>query len=142
MSDDADRELVEGFLEALKRFDFDAVLAFMGDDIVYQNVPLPADRGKAQVARTLKRMSRFVDHFDVVTHHIAAANGIVLTERTDLLRGPLLDLKFWVCGTFEVRDGKIVVWRDYFDVPGFGMQLLTSPLRRLLGVRHSLRDPA
>jgi limonene-1,2-epoxide hydrolase len=22
---------------------------------------------------------------------------------------------FWVCGSFEVQDGRITVWRDYFD---------------------------
>jgi limonene-1,2-epoxide hydrolase len=22
---------------------------------------------------------------------------------------------FWVCGTFEVRDGRITLWRDRFD---------------------------
>jgi limonene-1,2-epoxide hydrolase len=28
---------------------------------------------------------------------------------------PLTEARFWVCGKFEVRDGKIVHWRDYFD---------------------------
>jgi limonene-1,2-epoxide hydrolase len=39
----------------------------------------------------------------------------VLTERSDaLIFGPLR-LQFWVCGVFEVHDGRITLWRDYFD---------------------------
>jgi limonene-1,2-epoxide hydrolase len=41
-----------------------------------------------------------------------------------------------VCGTFEVRDGKIVLWRDRFDVGAFLFQLMTSPLRRFLRARY------
>ena len=33
-------------------------------------------------------------------------------------------------GTFEVKDGKIVVWRDYFDVGETVLKLLIGPLRR------------
>ena len=39
-------------------------------------------------------------------HRIAQDGGTVLTERTDaIIIGPLR-LQFWVCGAFEVRDGK------------------------------------
>jgi limonene-1,2-epoxide hydrolase len=41
----------------------------------------------------------------------------VLTERTDVLEAKRFRAAFWVCGTFEVRDGKVVLWRDYFDWP-------------------------
>ena len=48
-------------------------------------------------------------------HRIAADGAAVLTERTDaLIFGPLR-LQFWVCGVFEVHDGRITLWRDYFD---------------------------
>ena len=43
----------------------------------------------------------------------------MLTERTDaLIFGPLR-LQFWVCGVFEVHDGRITLWRDYFDMFDF-----------------------
>ena len=39
----------------------------------------------------------------------------MLTERTDaVLVGPVR-IPFQVCGTFEVRDERIVLWRDTFD---------------------------
>lgn len=40
----------------------------------------------------------------------------VLTERTDSIIIGRFQAHFWVCGVFEVIDGKITLWRDYFDV--------------------------
>ena len=128
-------QVVETFLDALKANDLERALVLLSEDVVYQNVPLPPDRGKQRVRRTLSLLMRVVTHFDVRMHHVAERDGVVLTERTDILRGPVLDLEFWVCGTFEVKNGKIVLWRDYFDLGGFMLQVVTSPLRKLLRVR-------
>jgi limonene-1,2-epoxide hydrolase len=104
--------VVESFFEALRAFDVARAMSFLDDRIVYQNYPFPPARGTAQVERTLRAFARVATMFDVRMHHIAERDGIVLTERTDIIRGPALDLEFWCCGTFEVRDGKIVLWRD------------------------------
>lgn len=130
-NDGADIQVVEAFIDAMKAFDFERVKALMTDDIVYQNVPLPADRGRAAVERTLQGFTRFITHFDVVMHAIAERDGVVLTERTDILRGPFVDLEFWVCGTFEVRDGKIARWVDRFDLATVVGQMFLGPLRRI-----------
>lgn len=129
----SDLAVVEAFLDALVAMDFDRATALLDDDVVYQNVPLPPDRGKDAVVRTLKRFLKVVDRFEVEMHHIAERDGVVLTERTDILSGPLLYLDIWVCGTFEVRDGKITLWRDYFDVASVLTKLVTGPVRKLLG---------
>lgn len=124
--------VVESLLDALRAFDIDRAMSLFADDVVYQNVPFPPDRGRAQVRRTLELFGKVANHFDVKVHAIAEKDGVVLTERTDIIRGPGLDLEFWCCGTFEVRDGKIVLWRDRFDVGAIGLQLVTSPLRSLV----------
>jgi limonene-1,2-epoxide hydrolase len=137
VSDSSARDIavVEAFFDAFRRLDTDGALALMADDIVYQNVPFPADRGKPAVARTLKAFSRFVTGFQVEMRHIAARDGVVLTERVDILTGPLLLLDLPVCGTLEVRDGRIALWRDYFDLAGASAKLLVSPIRALLARR-------
>ncbi|RSN21842.1 limonene-1,2-epoxide hydrolase [Amycolatopsis sp. WAC 04169] len=107
--------MVTGFLQALEEFDIDRALGFVAIDIVYQNVPLPPARGLSAVEKQLRAMARYGSGFEARTHHIAADGPIVLTERTDVLRRGSWEAEFWVCGTFEVRDGRIVLWRDYFD---------------------------
>ena len=124
--------VVESLLDALRALDIDRAMELFADDVVYQNVPFPPDRGRAQVRRTLTLFTKVATYFEVRVHAIAEKDGVVLTERTDIIRGPGLDLEFWCCGTFEVRDGKIALWRDRFDVGGMALQVVTSPLRSLL----------
>jgi limonene-1,2-epoxide hydrolase len=105
---------VEGFLHALADEDFDAADAALADDLVYQNVGLPTIHGRTRAMNLFRRMEGRAA-FDVKIHRIAADGAAVLTERTDaLIFGPLR-LQFWVCGVFEVHDGRITLWRDYFD---------------------------
>lgn len=131
--DARDIAVVESFFAAFQALDLDGALALMADDVVYQNVPFPADRGKAAVTRTLKGFSKVMTGFEVRMKNIAARNGVVLTERVDVLKGPLLYLDIWVCGTFEVKDGRITLWRDYFDLATATTKLFTGPVRKLLG---------
>jgi len=131
----SDSAVVEAFFAALVADDYPRALAFCADDIEYQNVPFPRDHGKAAVERTLRQFQRLAPELTVTIHNIAERDGVVLTERTDTLRGPWIDLDFWVCGTFQLRGGKIVLWRDHFDLATMTWQTLTSPVRRLLRAR-------
>ncbi len=105
---------VEGFLNALQDEDYDTVEASFADDLVYENVGLSRIRGGRRTAKMLSRMQGRIG-FEVKIHRIAADGSAVLTERTDaLIFGPLR-IQFWACGIFEVRDGRITLWRDYVD---------------------------
>lgn len=110
----ANTRTVEGFLNALQDADYDAAGAALADDLVYENVGLPTIHGRARAIKLFRRMEGRAA-FEVKIHRIAADGGAVLTERTDaLIFGPLR-LQFWVCGVFEVQNGRITLWRDYFD---------------------------
>ncbi|QRP46443.1 limonene-1,2-epoxide hydrolase family protein [Amycolatopsis sp. FDAARGOS 1241] len=109
------KAVVTAFLQALEDLDIDRALNLVAVDITYQNVPLPAARGLAAVEKQLRLLTRFGTGFEARTHHIAADGNVVLTERTDVLRRGSFEAEFWVCGTFEVENGRIVLWRDYFD---------------------------
>jgi limonene-1,2-epoxide hydrolase len=53
----------------------------------------------------------------------------VLTERTDELSVGRFKQRFWVYGRFELRGGKIAVWRDSFD----WLDILVSLVRAAAG---------
>lgn len=129
-------EVVQSFLAALQAKDLDRATSLMAEDIVYQNVPFPADRGKRAVLRTLNAFQRVVTGFEVRMHNIAERDGVVLTERVDVLSGPFVYLDIWVCGTFEVKGGQITLWRDYFDLAEATGKLLVGPIRKLLRRGH------
>src|SRR5215467_9488490 len=86
--DERDIAVVRAFFAAFEANDLDAALALMADEVVYQNVPFPADRGKVATARTLKAFGKIMNGFSVEMRNIAARDGVVLTERVDTLSGP------------------------------------------------------
>ncbi|AOW91909.1 epoxide hydrolase [Rhodococcus sp. WMMA185] len=110
-----DVEVVRSFLAALADGDPAAAKQYLDRDIVWHNVSLPKVHGIDRVMRVLERMAGPGVGFEVRLHHIAGDGTAVLTERTDILIYKKIRSEFWVCGTFEMKDGKIVVWRDYFS---------------------------
>ena len=119
-------DTVIDFLKALEDADLEKAESLLDDNVQYQNVPLPTDDGKAATIATLKRFGLISKKFEVIMHNIAEKDGVVLTERTDILSGPGIRLEFWVCGTFEVKNGKITLWRDYFDWATMATQVAKS----------------
>ena len=124
-------QVVERFFDAWRAMDVPGVLELVSDDITYHNGPFRPLRGKTKVARVFHGYCQAADSFEIEFHNIAERDGVVLTERTDRAVGPWLDMTFWVCGTFTVRDGKITFWRDYFDQTSIALQLIAGPFRRL-----------
>ncbi len=124
--------VVQDFLGKLEAGDNDGALALLADDVIYENVPFPPARGKRAAEKTLRAFLKLFNRFEVTMHAIAANDGTVLTERTDVLSGPVFHVELWVCGTFEVRDGKITVWRDRFDLAQATVNTVIGTLRNVL----------
>jgi limonene-1,2-epoxide hydrolase len=120
--------VVERFMECLRGGDLDEAVALLAVDVRYENVGLPTVHGRERVRRLFGRGYEDGAGFDVVIHTICADGASVLTERTDILKFRRLHVQLWVCGRFDVRDGQIVLWRDYFDFVDFGKGLLQGML--------------
>lgn len=133
---DANAATVQTFLFALADEDFDTAESLAAPELLWQNVGLPSLRGRKRIMGLLRR-GQGKGGFDVKFHRIASDGDAVLTERTDaIIIGPLR-LQFWVCGTFEVRDGQITLWRDHFNFFDF---FVKAPLRAVVAtVFPSLR---
>ena len=109
-------EVVQEFCAAFATKDVDTISSLLADDVVYHNVGMAPAVGKEA---SLASIQGFLDMseslvFDI--HRIAADGDTVLTERTDTFVMNGLTAPVAVMGTFELRDGKIVAWRDYFDM--------------------------
>jgi limonene-1,2-epoxide hydrolase len=122
--------VVERFLDLLRAGDIDGAAELLGVDVEYTNVGLPMVRGRERVRRLFRAGVQRGAGFDVYMHAISADGPTVLTERTDVLKFGRMSVQLWVCGRFDVRDGQIVLWRDYFDYLAFAM----ATIRGLLGV--------
>ena len=121
-------DTVRSFLKALEAQDLDTALGYLAENVEYQNLPLPPTRSRRAAARVLGPVLR-LSGFEAQVRHIAANGPVVLTERTDAVFIGPVRIPFQVCGTFEVRDGQIVLWRDTFDwASGLVNTLIAAPL--------------
>ena len=114
-------EIVRDFCAAWDRLDWQAIYAHLADDILYHNIPMEPVHGLAAFKAAFAAFPVSEAAFDI--HHIAATGTVVLTERTDrfVLAGQPIVIR--VMGAFEISDGKIAVWRDYFDLAQFTGQM-------------------
>ncbi|MBU8832284.1 limonene-1,2-epoxide hydrolase family protein [Mycolicibacterium goodii] len=120
---------VETFLNALQERDYDTAEHALAQNLVYQNVGLPTIYGRHRAMKLFRSMEGRAG-FEVKIHRSAADGAAVLNERTDALTFGPLRLQFWVCGVFEVHNGRITLWRDYFDF----FDMFKATVRGLIGI--------
>lgn len=128
MTDDQKIALVTRFCNAWGQHDIDAIFDMLAADCFYHNMPVAPLVGHDEIRPVLTGFFAMAQsiHFEVCAMGVAT-NGIVLTERVDhfLINDQALALP--VMGAFEIVDGKIALWRDYYDQKTLDT-LLTSAL--------------
>jgi limonene-1,2-epoxide hydrolase len=115
-------ETVRAFCEAWGRRQVDEILGFFTPDAVYHNIPLEPAVGHEAIRGLLSFFVPPSEEISFEILHIASRGDVVLTERVDrfVMGGKKIELP--VSGTFEIRDGKIAAWRDYFDMQSWTSQ--------------------
>lgn len=113
--------LVTEFITAIERGDLPHALGLLSEDCEYDNVPMGKVFGPAAVGATLTPFLQQFTGVEWVVHHQVASgdltNGVVMNERSDRFRRGDEWVELPVAGVFVVTDGKITLWRDYFDLP-------------------------
>lgn len=116
-------ELVERFCSLWEKNDLDGIIACFAPDAVYHNIPLDPVEGVEAIRATIAGFTAGVERVEFRVLHLAAAGDVVLTERVDAFVLPDRTIELPVMGTFEVADGRITAWRDYFDLNQFMTQM-------------------
>ena len=109
-------EVVATLIKANEARDVDAVVAVMTPDVEYENVGMGVCHGPDEVRALLGPFFASAERvaWDVLAQ--VERDGTVMNERVDhffLPGGKQVDVR--VAGYFEVQDGKVRRWRDYFD---------------------------
>ncbi|MBV9952744.1 MAG: nuclear transport factor 2 family protein [Acidimicrobiia bacterium] len=119
-------DVVRRFCDAWGKEDVATIVGFFTDDAVYHNIPIAPVTGPEQIKATIEGFSAGVESIEFQVDAIAANGPMVLTERVDIFVFPNGRIELPVMGAFEVRDGKIAAWRDYFDMNQFMSQMPTG----------------
>ena len=106
-----------------KGADADVIIDYFTDDAIYHNMPIDPVAGKEAIKATFAMFTTGVKSIEFRVLNIVADGNTVLTERVDIFEMENVTIELPVMGTFELRDGKIAKWRDYFDLNVYMTQL-------------------
>jgi limonene-1,2-epoxide hydrolase len=109
-------DTVRDFCAAWRRLDIEELMGFFTEDAVYHNMPGPPATGRDAVRKTIERFLGGWQRAEFELLNVAATGNTVFTERVDRVDAGGKHVDLPVVGVFEVADGKIRAWRDYFDL--------------------------
>jgi limonene-1,2-epoxide hydrolase len=126
-------QLVLDFIHAFygQHIDIDAATALMADDFVWQlHVPLSPvvvgrDAARAELEKHNSLSTGMVEGSEIRT--IVSDGDTVVVERVDVNTMNDVAVSFNVTAIFEVRDGAITHWREYWDTSHVARQLGIEP---------------
>ena len=115
--------LIRRFIEACARADVNEFAGYFTEDAIWWNAPWQPRVGREAICETFRRGVERMTALPWEVRHIAADGDVVLTERVDrfVVDGTCIEVP--CMGIFELRDGKIAGWRDYWDLEQFERQL-------------------
>jgi limonene-1,2-epoxide hydrolase len=119
-------DVVRRFCEAWSELDVDALMTFFTDDAVYHNMPIAPVTGRDAIRTTIEGFARGAERIEFRIVAAVSEGTLVFTERVDVFMMPGATVELPVAGVFELKDGRIAAWRDYFDLNQFMSQLPTA----------------
>ena len=109
-------EVVNNFIEKIEAKDLDAALDQGSEDCYYDNVPIGDMTGREDMHKFLSGLLKGEGPVEFEVVRQTATGNTVMNERLDRFQtGSGRQIELPVMGIFEVNDGLITFWRDYFD---------------------------
>jgi limonene-1,2-epoxide hydrolase len=127
MVETANCALIRNFIEACVRADPDEFASYFAEDAMWWNAPWKPVQGRAAIRETLRRGAEQMTALPWEIRHVVGDGNIVMVERVDNFLAGEKRLSVPCVGVFELRSGKIVAWRDYWDLQQFERQLADTP---------------
>ena len=116
----ADNEqVVRDFIAAWSRLDPAELASYFTEDGCYHNIPTGPVRGRENVEQFIRGFTATWTETQWELISIGGSGEQVYAERIDRTKTTQGDVDLPCLGVFEMRDGKIREWRDYFDLSTF-----------------------
>jgi limonene-1,2-epoxide hydrolase len=115
-------DVVIGMWQALSRRDWEAIKPFLGADCRYVDMPIPAmaARGPDNIVKRLKALLEALPRFEGHEGLLVSNGSDAMYEHSETWTFPTGEQGLVkVVTVHRVVDGKITVWKDYWDMAGF-----------------------
>ena len=126
----ANEAIIIAFNEAWSNRDTDTLLTLVADDVtwmVYDGGPVHA--GRDEVEASARPFMAKYERIDFKILRMSVMGSVTMHERTEDYYAPggEVDTHWHVTGLLVIKDGQIVIWRDY-GIPG--ARQITGPMVR------------
>lgn len=115
----ANEKVIREFVGAWTRLDPKELAGYFTDDGMYHNMPISPVQGRENVEEFIRGFLSSWTETEWEIVNIASVGDLVIAERIDKTKAGKKSVNLPCVGVFELENGKIKAWRDYFDLDTF-----------------------
>jgi len=108
-------DIIREFVATWSRLDPAELATYFTEDGCYHNMPIDPIVGREAVQAFITGFSATWTETDWEILNLVEAGDLVFCERVDRTRTTKGNVDLPCVGVFEMQEGKIRLWRDYFD---------------------------
>lgn len=112
-------KIVRDFIDAWPRLDVEEIVGYFAEDGVYHNMMLDPVTGREALKGFIGAFAANWADTKWEILNLVSRDDLVIAERVDRMTVGGRKVALPCCGVFEIENGKIKVWRDYFDLATF-----------------------
>jgi limonene-1,2-epoxide hydrolase len=112
-------QVVTRFVAAWERADPDELLDYFTEDAVWHPMPLKPAVGRVALRDAISLWLRATTQLGAEISSQISDGKTVMHERTDRFSLGGREYESPVCAVFEIDNGRISAWREYFDMSPF-----------------------
>ena len=112
-------DIIREFVECWASLDADRLIEYFAEDGCYYNMPAQPVKGKNNVKVLISNFLASWTETQWEILNIVESGDVVICERLDRTKTTAGNVDLPCVGVFEMKDGKIKEWRDYFDMNTF-----------------------
>ena len=109
-------KIIREFIAAWSRLDAAELARFFAEDGVYHNMPAAPVAGRDNIEQMIGGFIAAWTETEWDVLNLVADGNLVIAERLDRTKAGDKGVDLPCTGVFELEEGKIKVWRDYFDM--------------------------
>jgi len=116
MANAENERTVTDFCNAWSRLDPDELADYFTPDGIWHNMPSEPIQGREVLRERLKITRQRIKEIRIEILHQISSGNVVMNERIDYIVRESGKVAVPVMGIFELENGKIKAWREYFDL--------------------------
>jgi len=122
-------DIALGFFQAWNNRSLNGIIEFLSEDCIYHNMPMEPINGRSEIEAYIAPVIDTTLSIEWTVLAIAEdAKGRILNERLDRLKFSQGWLEIPIMGLLEFSEGRISLWRDYFDLQDYQQQKINLGL--------------